>query len=68
MNNKITEIESLLDMNDPLIVTYYKSWDLGDCSLIGLIKLLLFQEIKNEIKSRGQFYDGEFSNIFELLP
>lgn len=34
-------IGSLLDLHNPEIARQYDLWDLGDCSLIGLIKILL---------------------------
>jgi len=62
----IYTITSLLD-DSPETNEMYRLWDLGDCSLIGLLKILLKQEINKEIKSRGQYYDGEFKELESVL-
>jgi hypothetical protein len=61
------DIEKLLDLNEEKIRTLYMGWDKGDCSLIGLIRILLIQEIRKEIKSRKGYYDGQYEDLLEAL-
>ncbi len=57
-------IETLLDLdNDELIRQIYYSWDKSDCSLVGLIEILLFQEIQKHKKENGKYYDTDYDNI-----
>jgi len=62
------EIEKLLDLNNSYIRNLYNSWDKGDCSTVGLTRILLIQEIFKEIKVRdnpiGQ-YDGQYDDFLE---
>lgn len=64
---KREEIEKLLDLNIPKIKTLYMGWDKGDCSLIGLIRILMIQEIEKEIKSRKGYYDGQYEDLLKAL-
>ena len=58
----------MLDLNDRETATLYRSWDIGDCSLIGLIRILLIQEINNEIKARDKYYyDGQYDEFLEAV-
>lgn len=43
---EISDIEKFVDTES----MDYWSWDKGDCSLIGILKLLLVQELKREAK------------------
>jgi hypothetical protein len=61
--NKSDKIEELLDLDNPKIKTLYHSWDKGDCSLIGLIEILLVQEIDNHKKEQGIHYDTDYDII-----
>lgn len=45
-SEKIRFIEGLLDLNFELTDDDYISWDRGDCSLIGILIILLKQEIR----------------------
>ena len=57
------DIEKLLDLDNSEIKTLYNSWDKGDCSIIGLIEILLFQEIKKHKEKNGEYYDIDYDNI-----
>ena len=57
------DIEKLLDLDNSEIKTLYNSWDKGDCSIIGLIEILLFQEIKKHKEHNGAYYDSDYDNI-----
>ena len=59
----INEIEELLDFSIPEIKTHYDCWDRGDCSLIGLIEILLFQEILKHKTENGAYYDTDYDII-----
>lgn len=61
------DIEKLLDLNRDSTKSLYGSWDKGDCSLIGLIRILLIQEIEKEINERGIWYDGQYDEILNNL-
>lgn len=39
-------IDELIDQDDPEIKQMYFGWDKGDCSLVGLVELYLYQCIK----------------------
>ena len=62
MDEKNT-IESLLDLNDDEIKQLYNSWDKGDCSLVGLTEIYLYQCIKKHKKENGAYYDTDYDNI-----
>ena len=47
--NERNIIEDLLDLNDQEIKQFYNSWDKGDCSLIGLVEIYLYQCIKKHL-------------------
>jgi hypothetical protein len=56
-------IENLLDLNDENIKREYRSWDKGDCSLVGLIEILLYQEIQKHKKENGLYCDTDYDLI-----
>lgn len=60
---KREQIEALLDFGDPEILGLYNSWDKGDCSVVGLVEILLFSEIKKHIIENGEYYNGEYDDI-----
>jgi hypothetical protein len=61
--NKIEEVEKLLNLDDDEILQLYRSWDKGDCSLVRLIEILLYQEIRDHKKANGQYYDTDYDEI-----
>jgi hypothetical protein len=61
------QIENLLDLDNSYIKNLYNSWDKGDCSTVGLARLLLIQEITKEIKIRGIHYDGQYDDFLEAI-
>jgi len=60
---KRDDIERLLDFEDEDVKGFYRSWDKGDCSVVGLIEILLFQEIKKHKASNGPYYDQDYDQI-----
>ena len=64
---KRDDIEKLLDLNNSYIKNLYGIWDKGDCSAIGLARLLLIQEIQKEIQIRDIYYDGQYDDLLESL-
>ena len=64
---KRTDIENLLDLDNKEIQQLYMCWDKGDCSLIGLARMLLIQEINKAIKIDGQHYDGKYDMLLTSL-
>lgn len=63
----IDNVEKLLDMNDLEIKLKYTYWDKGDCSEVGIVKILLFQTIKKHIEENGEYYDRKYDNLFNIL-
>ena len=59
--------EKLIDMDDPEIRSLWMGWDKGDCSTVGLARILIIQEIKKHIKENGQHYDGMYDELLESL-
>lgn len=64
------DIENLLNLENSYIGNLYNIWDKGDCSTVGLARILLIQEIFKEIEVRdnpiGQ-YDGQYDDLLESL-
>ena len=56
-------LEELLDLDNPDIKRLYDSWDKGDCSTVGLIEILLVQEIAKHKQANGEFYDTDYDQI-----
>ena len=56
-------IEKLINLNDDEIKSLYNSWDNGDCSLVGLVEIYLYQCIKIHKEEHGDFYDTDYDNI-----
>ena len=65
--SQINEIEKLLDMKYSTTKRLYMWWDKGDCSLIGLIRIYMIQEIEKEIDIRGEHYDEQYRNVLHSL-
>jgi len=62
MNERDT-IESLLDFKDDEIKQLHWSWDRGDCSLVGLSEIYLYQCIKKHKQENGEYYDTDYDQI-----
>ena len=62
MNERDT-IESLLDFKDGEIKQLHYSWDKGDCSLVGLSEIYLYQCIKKHKQENGEYYDTDYDQI-----
>lgn len=60
MQIQIKDIEKFIDDDNPDIYT----WDKGDCSLIGIIKILLIQEIK---KAKRDIYESRWTEMLSYL-
>jgi len=61
--NKISVIESIIDLDEPEASKDYAMWDNGDCSEIGLCEILLKQLIKEHKEENGEYYDRDIDNI-----
>jgi hypothetical protein len=62
MNNR-EQIESLLNMEDPITKLHYMSWDKGDCSEVGLCEILLAQLIRAHKQENGEWYNTDYDEI-----
>jgi len=62
MDNR-DQIESLLNMEDPITKRSYASWDKGDCSKVGLCEILLAQLIREHKQENGEWYDRDYDQI-----
>jgi hypothetical protein len=60
-------IYSLLNMKNYKTRLNWLGWDKGDCSLVGLIKILLIQEIEVEIKERVGGYDNDLVSLLKKI-
>lgn len=61
---EIGTIENLLDLSDDEINGFYGSWDKGDCSLVGLVEIYLYQCIKKHKQENGCNYDTDYDEIY----
>lgn len=66
-------VESLLDLefddgnvNHQQIKQLYWSWDKGDCSTVGLIRLLMIQECRKHIRENGSYSDDSVKIMLEF--
>ena len=57
------KIIKLLDLDDNEIKSLFNSWDKGDCSKVGLIEILLYQEIKKHKEANKLYYDTDYDKI-----
>ena len=57
------KIIELLDLENHEIKNLYNSWDKGNCSIIGLCEILLYQEIKKHKQENGEWYDRDIDEI-----
>jgi hypothetical protein len=63
MNKRREQIESLLNMEDPITKRNYMSWDKGDCSEVGLCEILLSQLIREHKHETGEWYNRDYDEI-----
>lgn len=57
------EIEKKLNLDDPEIKMLHNTWDKGDCSLVGIVEIYLYQCIKNHKEENGSYYDKDYDKI-----
>ena len=67
MKIMIDKIEELLNMENPTTRLNWMCWDKGDCSKVGIVRILLIQTIEEEIKERGDYYDGCYDELLNSL-
>jgi hypothetical protein len=63
----INQIDKLIDLEDDEIRSLYNSWDKGDCSLVGIVELYLFQCRKKHKEENGEYYDTDYDQIILRL-
>jgi hypothetical protein len=63
MSKRKDQIESLLNMEDPITKQNWMSWDKGDCSEVGLCEILLSQLIREHKQENDVWYDTDYDNI-----
>ena len=61
--NKRDQIESLLNMEDPITKQHWMGWDKGDCSEVGLCEILLAQLIREHKQENGVWYNTDYDEI-----
>jgi L-lactate utilization protein LutB len=61
--NRRDQIESLLNMNDPITKRNYNSWDKGDCSEVGLCEILLSQLIREHRQENAEWSNTDYNEI-----
>ena len=62
-----TVIDQQIDLSIPEIKQMYNSWDKGDCSLVGLCKILLIQSILEHKIQNDVYYDTDVDEIYNKL-
>ena len=67
METKQEDIEKLLDLSFSYSAQLYRIWDKGDCSTVGLARILLIQEILKESHKRKEQYDGQYDELLDSL-
>lgn len=60
---EIDIIEKLLNLEDDEIKQLHYSWDMGDCSLVGITEIYLYQSIKKHKIENGIHYDTSIDEI-----
>ncbi len=60
-------VEKLLDSNDSHTKDLYHSWDKGDCSEAGLVKILLIQTLREHVAMNGEYADVDQVKLLKLL-
>jgi hypothetical protein len=63
MNKRRDQIESLLNMEDPITKQNWMGWDKGDCSEVGLCEILLAQLIREHKQENGEWYNTDYDKI-----
>ena len=61
--NKISVIESIIDLDEPEASKDYAMWDNGDCSEIGLCEILLKQLIREHKNKNKEYYNTDYDKI-----
>jgi len=61
--NEIDSITDMLNLEDEEIKSMYYRWDKGDCSLVGIVEIYLYQCIKEHKKENGEYYDKDYDLI-----
>jgi hypothetical protein len=64
---EINDIENLLNLNDKRIEEMYRIWDIGDCSLVGLVRILLNQVIFQHKDEQKEFYDTDVDKYIQNI-
>lgn len=62
-NHRRNQIESLLNMEDPITKQNYMRWDKGDCSEVGLCEILLAQLIREHKNENAEWYNRDYDEI-----
>lgn len=58
----------LVDKKDKEIRPLWKKWKKEDQTMVGLVRILMIQEIKHAIKIKGeQYYYGQYDEILKSL-
>jgi hypothetical protein len=61
--DEISKIEDLLDFYDSEIKSMYNSWEKGDCFLVGIVEIYLYQCIKHHKQENGVYYNTDYDYI-----
>jgi hypothetical protein len=57
----------LVDKSDDEIIQLYTEWKKHDATMVGLVRILMIQEIKWSIKQKGEFYYNQYDAILKSL-
>lgn len=57
----------LVDKSDNDIKVLYLDWKNEDATIVGLVRILMIQEIKWSIKQKGKFYYGQYDKLLKSV-
>ncbi len=67
MSKIIDTVEPLLNLDNTDIGQRHFSWDKGDCSEAGIVKILLIQVIREHIRQNGEYADQDQVALLKKL-
>lgn len=67
-NIKTKDWTKLVDKSaDKEVLRLYTEWKQYDHTIVGLVRILMIQEIKWSIKQKGEFYYDQYDSLLECV-
>jgi hypothetical protein len=57
----------LVDKSDKKIKSLFTKWKNDDATMVGLVRILMIQEIEWSIKQKGEFYYGQYDELLKSV-